>query len=51
MAGKHWARLEFGSRCSRMAAMNSRSCSSMPFIDTSTPDTSIFSSLPVNRSS
>ena len=38
-----------GSRPSRMAATNSRSCSSMPFIETSTPDTSIGSSLPVEK--
>src|SRR5690606_18193550 len=36
MAGRHWAMLALGSRPSRMAAVNSRSCSSMPFIDTST---------------
>ena len=45
------ARDALGSRPSRMAAKNSRSCSSMPFIETSTFDTSTFSSRPVTRSS
>ncbi len=40
-----------GSRPSRIAAKNSRSCSSMPLIDTSSWLTSICSSLPVNKSS
>ena len=51
MAGRHWARLAFGSRRSRMAAKNSRSCSSIPFIDTSTLETSIGLFLPSSRSS
>ena len=51
VARQHLATLALGSRPSRIAAKNSRSCSSMPFIDTSTFDTSIFSSLPLNRSS
>ena len=51
MHGSSWARLAFGSRFSRMAAMNSRSSSSMPSIDTSTFETSILLSLPSLRSS
>src|SRR5688572_4933334 len=51
MAGRIWWMLPFGSRFSLMAAKNSRSCSSMPFMDTSTLDTSIFWSLPSTRSS
>ena len=35
----------------RIAAMNSRSCNSMPLVETSTADTSIGSSRPVTRSS
>jgi len=34
-----------------IAAMNSRSCNSMPLLETSTPDTSMTSSRPVTRSS
>ena len=51
MAGNTWATLAFGSRPSRTAATNSRSCSSMPSIDTSTCDTSIAFSSPSTRSS
>ena len=51
IAGRHWARLEFGSRPSRIAAMNSRSISSMPLVETSTLLTSICLSWPSNRSS
>src|SRR5690606_1771757 len=51
IAGSTCATLAFGSRFSRIAAMNSRSCSSMPFIDTATPERSICLSLPSKRSS
>jgi hypothetical protein len=51
MHGSTCARLAIGSRFSLMAAMNSRSSSSMPSIDTSTLDTSILLSLPSLRSS
>ena len=51
IAGRHWARLEFGSRPSRMAATNSRSISSMPLVETSTLLTSIWLSRPSNKSS
>ena len=51
MAGSTCCTLPLGSRFSWMAAKNSRSCSSMPFIDTSTFDTSIWLFLPSNRSS
>src|SRR6266851_7704147 len=51
IAVTHWATLALGSRFSRIAAKNSRSCSSMPFIDTSTLDTSILFSSPSSRSS
>ncbi len=51
IAGSTWRTLPLGSRPSRIAAKNSRSCSSMPFIDTSTFDTSIWLFLPSNRSS
>ena len=40
-----------GSRPSRIAETNSRSCSSMPLFDTATPERSTGSSLPVTRSS
>ena len=51
MAARHWATLALGSRFSRIAAKNSRSCNSIPFIDTSTLDTSILFSSPSSRSS
>src|ERR1017187_3236891 len=51
MAVRHCVTLALGSRRSRIAAKNSRSCSSMPFSDTSTFDTSIWMFLPSNRSS
>ena len=51
VAGKDLGDAELGWRPSAMAARNSRSCSSMPFIETATCETSIFSSLPVTRSS
>lgn len=41
MAGRHCATLAFGSRPSLIAAKNSRSCSSIPFIDTATFERSI----------
>ena len=41
MQGKSCSRLPFGARLSLMAAMNSRSSSSMPSIETSTFETSI----------
>ena len=45
------ATLAFGSRPYWMAEKNSRSCNSMPFIETSTFETSIWLFLPSNRSS
>src|SRR5580700_6863895 len=51
IAVRHCATLAFGSRCRAIAAKNSRSCNSMPFIETSTLDTSIWLFLPSNRSS
>src|SRR5215470_14788316 len=41
MAGSTCATLEFGSLWCRMAVMNSRSWSSIPFIDTATLETSM----------
>ena len=34
MAGRHWATLALGSRPAVIAVMNSRSISSMPFVET-----------------
>ncbi len=51
IAGRHCPTLAFGSRPSLIAAKNSRSCNSMPFIETATFDRSIGCWSPSTRSS